>query len=101
MTNKKQNEVIAIADGFTSHEYKLYASGFGSSVPDYDSDNEMDRMVRGLEDKEFIKYAVELQNVVGVATGCHLVDVSWEMLRAAAAQKKEAFIKAKGELIDE
>ena len=92
MTNEKQNEVMAIADGFTAHEYKLYASGFGSSVPDYDSDNEIDRMVRGLDDKELRAYYFHLSEVMGINKyEAHL------MLKATTAQKKEAFIKCKGE----
>ena len=59
-------------------------------LPDYHTDNEIDRMVRGLSESELLGYTHRLAEVVG--------GYVWNgpLLTATEDQKREAYLKAKG-----
>lgn len=97
--NKQQQEAMARIDGidvtkerWIEDPMQMMCGGIGLKDlwPDYDSDNNIDRMVRGLSWLELAEYQKHLAII------CHSSVGSPLLLRAEAAQKREALLKAHG-----
>ena len=101
MKREKQQEAMARLDGWESNGNwpngnPIWKSkGFSVSgnevvqLPNYHTDNEIDRMVRGLSEEIMWKYANHLGEIV-------LRDGGKWTHQATAEQKVEAYLKAKG-----
>jgi hypothetical protein len=103
MNKEQMMEAMARLDGFKAgdkitfpqyfyKEDKIYIS---SDLPDYFTDNEIDRMVRGLDDDELDRYT---DNLVQITLCDSKGVIKWTrtLLKATEEQKVEAYLKAKG-----
>jgi hypothetical protein len=71
---------------------------FKMNLPDYFTDNEIDRMVRGLDGRELDTYATTLSRIISPDLEPYWTpDGVTEILKATEDQKVEAYLKAKGE----
>ena len=99
MDKQKQIEAMARLDGWKACPRCDDEDCIYNSKPDYHTDNEIDRMVRGLMYKELFHYTKRLCGIIK-RDNASSWDGDDQLLimanQATPAQKVEAFLRAKG-----
>ena len=113
MKLEKQIEAMALIDGFTeismrSDKLPLPLRGIDyicgikfdeiiTPLPNYTTNNEIDRMVRGLGEKLIESYILQFTYLLDPKADLDWHEIMPSLLQATPAQKVEAFLKAHGE----